>query len=198
MLLQIMEEGKLTDSFGRRVDFRNTILIMTSNIGADIIKNQAGLGFRKKTAEASYEQTKDTLMKEIERHFRPEFLNRVDDTIVFRQLTRDDLKDIVDIELEKIRQRLRSQGLVLELNDEAKELIIDKGYDPDFGARPLRRALEHLIEDHISEELLRGSYKGKDLIRVSVKEDHLYFEGATREKAEEEQEETPVELPGGT
>jgi ATP-dependent Clp protease ATP-binding subunit ClpC len=178
MLLQIMEEGNLTDSFGRKVDFRNTVLIMTSNIGSDIIKNQAGLGFRKKTSEASYEQTKEALMKEVERHFRPEFLNRVDDTIMFRQLTRDDLKAIVDIELAKVRGRLKAQGLELVLTDEAKEHIIDKGYDPDFGARPLRRALEHLIEDHISEELLRGAYKGKDTITVSVKEDHLYFESS--------------------
>jgi ATP-dependent Clp protease ATP-binding subunit ClpC len=178
MLLQIMEEGNLTASFGRKVDFRNTVLIMTSNIGSDIIKNQAGLGFRKKTSEASYEQTKEALMKEVERHFRPEFLNRVDDTIMFRQLTRDDLKAIVDIELAKVRGRLKAQGLELVLTDEAKEHIIDKGYDPDFGARPLRRALEHLIEDHISEELLRGAYKGKDTITVSVKEDHLYFESS--------------------
>jgi len=178
MLLQIMEEGNLTDSFGRRVDFRNTVLIMTSNIGSDIIKNQAGLGFRKKTGEATYEQTKEALMKEVERHFRPEFLNRVDDTIMFRQLTRDDLKEIVDIELGKVRGRLKGQGLELVLTDEAKELIINQGYDPDFGARPLRRAIEHLIEDHISEELLRGAYKGKDTITVSVKEEHLYFEAS--------------------
>jgi len=178
MLLQIMEEGNLTDAFGRKVDFRNTVLIMTSNIGSDIIKNQAGLGFRKKTSEATYEQTKEALMKEVERHFRPEFLNRVDDTIMFRQLTRDDLKAIVDIELAKVRGRLQGQGLELVLTDEAKLHIIDQGYDPDFGARPLRRAIEHLIEDYISEELLRGAYKGKDTITVSVKEDHLYFESS--------------------
>jgi len=178
MLLQIMEEGNLTDSFGRKVDFRNTVLIMTSNIGSDIIKNQAGLGFRKKTSEATYEQTKEALMKEVERHFRPEFLNRVDDTIMFRQLTRDDLKAIVDIELAKVRGRLQGQNLELVLTDEAKLHIINQGHDPDFGARPLRRAIEHLIEDHISEELLRGAYKGKDTITVSVKEDHLYFEAS--------------------
>ena len=178
MLLQIMEEGNLTDSFGRRVDFRNTVIIMTSNIGSDIIKNQAGLGFRKKSTEATYEQTKDALMKEVERHFRPEFLNRVDDVIMFRQLTRDDLKSIVDIELAKVRSRLQAQNLELVLTDEAKEHIINQGHNPDFGARPLRRAIEHLIEDHVSEELLRGAYKGKDTITVSVKEDHLYFEAS--------------------
>ncbi len=192
MLLQIMEEGNLTDAFGRRIDFRNTILIMTSNIGSDIIKNQAGLGFRRKTAEATYEQTKEMLMKEIERHFRPEFLNRVDDTIMFRQLTRGDLKEIVDIELAKLRQRLKVQALELTLTDEGKEYMITQGYDPDFGARPLRRAIEHLIEDHISEELLRGAYKDKNLITVSVKDDHLYFESSETSAA------SPVEVHNGT
>jgi len=192
MLLQIMEEGNLTDSFGRRIDFRNAVLIMTSNIGADIIKNQAGLGFRKKSAEVTYEQTKEMLMKEVERHFRPEFLNRVDDIIMFRNLTREDLKNIVDIELAKVRERLESQGLQLVLTNEAKELLIEKGYNPDFGARPLRRAIENLIEDHISEELLRGAYKEKNGISVSVKDDHLYFEGTSHSP------EKPVEVHNGT
>ncbi|HUX17398.1 MAG TPA: ATP-dependent Clp protease ATP-binding subunit [Phycisphaerae bacterium] len=192
MLLQIMEEGNLTDSFGRRIDFRNAVLIMTSNIGADIIKNQAGLGFRKKSAEVTYEQTKEMLMKEVERHFRPEFLNRVDDIIMFRNLTREDLKSIVDIELAKVRERLESQGLQLVLTNEAKEFLIEKGYNPDFGARPLRRAIENLIEDHISEELLRGAYKGKNRITVSVKDNHLYFEGTSHSP------EKPVEVHNGT
>ena len=178
MLLQIMEEGNLTDSFGRRIDFRNTVLIMTSNIGADIIKNQAGLGFRKKTAEVTYQQTKDALMKEVERHFRPEFLNRVDEIVMFRQLSRDDLKTVIDIELAKVRGRLLAQGLGLVLSDEAKEHLITQGFNPDFGARPLRRAIEHLIEDHISEELLRGSYKGMNRITISVRDTHLYFESS--------------------
>jgi len=192
MLLQIMEEGNLTDSFGRRIDFRNTVLIMTSNIGADIIKNQSGLGFRKKSEEATYEQTKEMLMKEVERHFRPEFLNRVDDIIMFHQLTREDLKQIVDIELAKVRGRLSSQGLELVLDDPAKEFLINQGYNPDFGARPLRRAIENLIEDHISEELLRGSYKGKDRITVTVKDEHLYFDSSEPSK------EPPVGVPHAT
>jgi ATP-dependent Clp protease ATP-binding subunit ClpC len=176
MLLQIMEEGNLTDSFGRRIDFRNTVLIMTSNIGADIIKNQAGLGFRKKSAETTYEQTKEMLMKEVERHFRPEFLNRVDETIMFHQLTKEDLTQIVDIELAKVRGRLAAQSLELVLTVEAKEYLINQGYNPDFGARPLRRAIEHLVEDHISEELLRGAYRGMGQIAISMREGHLYFE----------------------
>jgi len=192
MLLQIMEEGNLTDSFGRRIDFRNTVLIMTSNIGSDIIKNQAGLGFRKKTSEVTYQQTKEALMKEVERHFRPEFLNRVDEIIMFRQLGRDDLKDIVGIEMAKVCGRLRSQNLELVMTDEAKEFMINQGFNPDFGARPLRRAIEHLIEDHISEELLRGAYREKNLITVSVKDDHLYFDATKTEKP------APVEVHNGT
>ncbi|MCX5683345.1 MAG: ATP-dependent Clp protease ATP-binding subunit, partial [Planctomycetota bacterium] len=192
MLLQIMEEGNLTDSFGRRIDFRNTVLIMTSNIGADIIKNQSGLGFRKKTAETTYEQTKEMLMKEVERHFRPEFLNRVDEIIMFHQLTKEDLKQIVDIELAKVRSRLAAQSLELALTDEAKEYLINQGYNPDFGARPLRRAIEHLVEDHISEELLRGAYRGMGRITISMREGHLYFEASAPEAK------APVEIHHGT
>jgi ATP-dependent Clp protease ATP-binding subunit ClpC len=192
MLLQIMEEGNLTDSFGRRIDFRNTVLIMTSNIGADIIKNQAGLGFRKKTAEASYDQMKETLMKEVERHFRPEFLNRVDEIVMFHQLTREDLKTIVDIEMAKVRGRLQAQGLDLLILDDAKEFLITQGYNPEFGARPLRRAIEHLVEDHISEELLRGAYKDKKQITITVREGHLYFDASLPPAT------SPVEVHHGT
>ncbi|MHC4835006.1 MAG: ATP-dependent Clp protease ATP-binding subunit, partial [Planctomycetota bacterium] len=140
MLLQIMEEGRLTDSFGRHVDFKNVILIMTSNIGADLIKNQAGFGFGKRSEQADYEKMKELLDKEMERHFRPEFLNRLDSQVVFRPLTRDDLTQIVEYELNKVFKRLLEHGLHLELEDAAKEFLIDKGYNPEFGARPLRRA----------------------------------------------------------
>jgi ATP-dependent Clp protease ATP-binding subunit ClpC len=178
MLLQIMDEGRLTDSFGRHVDFKNVILLMTSNIGADLIKNQSGFGFGKKSPEASYEKMKDMLHKEVEHHFRPEFLNRLDDVIVFRALTRDDLQSIVELELAKVFQRLVEHGLELELTEQAKEFLIDKGYSPEFGARPLRRAIEHYIEDPLSEALLQGDFKGKNLIKIDVKdEDHLNFEG---------------------
>jgi len=187
MLLQIMEEGHLTDSFGRRVDFRNTVLILTTNIGAELIRSGGGFGFAKRDEEATYEKMKDMLEKEVERHFRPEFLNRLDDTIVFKSLVREDLVTIVDYELRKVRERLASEhDLTLELDDEAKEFLIDKGYNPDFGARPLRRAIEQHVEDPISEELLRGGYKGKTRILVSVKTEtsaegdedkHLFFKG---------------------
>ena len=205
MLLQIMEEGHLTDSFGRRVDFRNTILILTTNIGAELIRNKGGFGFGKRDEEATYEKMKDMLNKEVEKHFRPEFLNRLDEVIVFKSLTRDDLVTIVDYELRKVRERLGGEhNLKLELSDDAKEFLIDKGFNPDFGARPLRRAIEHHVEDPISEEILRGAYKDKGKIVVSVKIDkdedgeedkHLYFEGVgtpapTGEQLQEVQEAT--------
>ena len=178
MLLQIMEEGRLTDSFGRHIDFKNVVLIMTSNIGADLIKNQAGFGFGKKTPEDNYEKMKEILHKEVEHHFRPEFLNRVDDTIVFRALTREDLQTIVDYELAKVFKRLTEHGLRLELSTAAKEFLLDKGYSTEFGARPLRRAIEHYIEDPLSEAMLRSEFKGKNLIKVDVKdEDHLKLDG---------------------
>jgi len=178
MLLQIMEEGRLTDSFGRNIDFKNVILIMTSNIGADLIKNQSGFGFGKKTPEANYEKMKELLQKEVEHHFRPEFLNRLDDTIVFQALTRENLQVIVDFELAKVFKRLVEHGLKLELTEQAKEFLIDKGYNPEFGARPLRRAIEHYIEDPLSESMLRGEFKGKNLIKIDVlDEEHLKLEG---------------------
>jgi ATP-dependent Clp protease ATP-binding subunit ClpC len=178
MLLQIMEEGRLTDSFGRHVDFKNVILIMTSNIGADLIKNSSGFGFGKKTAEANYEKMKEMLHKEVEHHFRPEFLNRLDDTIVFRALTKEDLQTIVDYEFAKVFKRLTEHGLKLELTGQAKEFLIEKGYSAEFGARPLRRAIEHYIEDPLSEAVLRGEFKDKKLIKIEVQdEEHLRLEG---------------------
>src|SRR5690606_7041876 len=156
MLLQIMEEGRLTDSFGRHVDFKNTILIMTSNIGADLIKGGGGFGFQPSNTDRSHENMKSILMKEIERFFRPEFINRLDDVIVFRPLTKDDLVQIIEYETAKVSDRLRQQGFVLELDQKAKDFLIEKGYNPDFGARPLRRAIGQYIEDPLSEKLLAG------------------------------------------
>jgi ATP-dependent Clp protease ATP-binding subunit ClpC len=188
MLLQIMEEGRLTDSFGRHVDFRNVVMIMTSNIGAELIKGGVqpfGLrGAGKGTQdEQSYEKMKDTLMKEIERYFRPEFIGRLDDVIVFRPLSRENLEHIVEFELKKIMKRLIDHGLRIELSPEAKDFLIEKGTNTDFGARPLRRAIEQHVEDPLSEEILRGNLKGKDLIKITVKQPegegavkHLYFD----------------------
>ena len=170
MLLQVMEEGRLTDSFGRNVDFRNTILIMTTNAGAEAIKNESAFGFQAPDTDASYDSMKTRVNERIEKVFRPEFLNRLDDVIVFHHLTVDNLKQVIDIELEKVRERLSERGLKLELTDEAKKFLIKKGSDTDFGARPLRRALENYIEDPVSEELLKGEFAGKDTIQVDCKE----------------------------
>ncbi|HSV27499.1 MAG TPA: ATP-dependent Clp protease ATP-binding subunit [Sedimentisphaerales bacterium] len=186
VLLQIMEEGRLTDSFGRHVDFKNVILIMTSNIGADLIKNQSGgFGFGKRSQEANFEKMKEILNKEVERQFRPEFINRLDDVIVFRALTKEDLQTIVEYELAKVFKRLTEHGLKLELTQQAKDFLIEKGYNPEFGARPLRRAIEHYIEDPLSEGLLRGEFKGHNVIKIDVQdENHLKFEGTVEEKTD--------------
>jgi len=170
MLLQVMEEGRLTDSFGRNVDFRNTILIMTTNAGAEAIKNESAFGFQKPDDDSGYDSMKGRVNERIEKFFRPEFLNRVDDVIVFHHLTVEDLKQVIDIELAKVRERLAERGLKLELTDEAKKFLIKKGSDTDFGARPLRRALENYIEDPVSEELLKGEFVGKDTIQVDCVE----------------------------
>jgi ATP-dependent Clp protease ATP-binding subunit ClpC len=170
MLLQVMEEGRLTDSFGRNVDFRNTIIIMTTNAGAEAIKNEAAFGFQKPDDDASYEGMKGRVNERIEKVFRPEFLNRLDDVIVFHHLTVEDLKQVIDIELAKVRERLGERSLKLELTEEAKKFLIRKGSDTDFGARPLRRALENYIEDPVSEELLKGEFEGKDTIQVDCVE----------------------------
>ncbi len=170
MLLQIMEEGRLTDSFGRHVDFRNTVLIMTTNAGAEAIKNQSGFGFQPQDEEVTYEKIKERVKSEIEKYFRPEFLNRVDEVIVFRPLTRDDLKEIIDIELSKLRERLADKGYKLELTDAARNFLIERGYNPEYGARPLRRAIEYHVQDPLSEELIKDSFVGKDRIVVDVEE----------------------------
>ncbi len=186
MLLQIMEEGRLTDSFGRHVDFRNTIIIMTSNIGADLIKGGGGFGFQKRSTEADVSNIKSILMKEIERFFRPEFINRLDDIVVFSPLTKDDLTEIVVYEVAKVAERLTHQNITMELDQSAKDYLIEKGYNPDYGARPLRRAIGNLIEDPLSEMLLSGEIDHDALVKVSHKEgaENLFFETEAKPKAE--------------
>jgi ATP-dependent Clp protease ATP-binding subunit ClpC len=171
MLLQVMEEGQLTDSFGRIVDFKNVVLIMTSNIGANIIKNQTGLGFVKKDEASRHEKMREMLMHEIERHFKPEFLNRLDEIIVFKPLSKDDLYQIFDIEMRGVRKRLLAHEIDLDVPVEAKEWVLDtkEVQNLEFGARPLRRAIEKYIENPLSEELLRGKLSNKNKITVKVK-----------------------------
>ena len=192
ILLQVMEEGRLTDNFGRNIDFRNVILIMTTNQGAMAINNESDFGFSTGSgADGSYEGMKKRVMAEIEKAFRPEFLNRLDDTIIFRHLTVQDLKDIIDLELAKVRERLAERGFDLVLTDDAKEFVINKGKRTEYGARPLRRSLEQWVEDPLAEELLRGEFAGKDVIEVDgVKDDNdkvirLQFTGKVAEKPEE-------------
>jgi ATP-dependent Clp protease ATP-binding subunit ClpC len=191
ILLQIMEEGRLTDSYGRHVDFKNVVLIMTSNIGADRITSQATFGFEKRDEQLSYEKMKEMLTNEVERYFRPEFLNRVDELVVFHKLTREDLQNIVTLEMGKVEERLRQKNLKLELTPEAKDYLVDKGTDEKFGARPLRRAIEQSVEDPLSERILRGEFAGKHRILVSVGEDSegnqkLEFEGSADEPEPQE------------
>jgi ATP-dependent Clp protease ATP-binding subunit ClpC len=181
MMLQIMEEGRLTDSFGRNVDFRNAILIMTTNAGAEAIKNESAFGFQKPSDDASYDSMKERVHEQIEKVFRPEFVGRCDDIIVFRHLTEHDLEAVVDLELKKVRDRLFEKGLKLLLSSDARTHLIKKGSNLDFGARPLRRAIEGSVEDPLSEELLKGEFEGKEVVVVEVKmvgdKKQLIFEG---------------------
>ncbi|MFO7957569.1 MAG: ATP-dependent Clp protease ATP-binding subunit [Candidatus Brocadiia bacterium] len=191
MLLQIMEDGRLTDSYGRRVDFRNTVLIMTSNIGAEVIKDSTGLGFRRRSEESDYQSMKDRLMEEVEKHFRPEFLNRIDDTIVFRSLTRRDLQKIVRLELDKVRDRLAEHDMELVVTEEAVELLIDKGYNPEFGARPLKRAIERYLEDPLSERILAGEFAEGRVI-VGAEDDKFTFRNDESKAEVDRKEPTPA------
>lgn len=176
LLLQIMEDGRLTDSFGRHVDFCNVILIMTSNIGAQLIKNQSTLGFKMDSSEQSYDAMKEQLNKEVERHFRPEFLNRIDNVLVFKSLSKDDLKKIIKIELEGLQSRLSNHNISLSLATDAVDFLINKGYDSHLGARPLRRAIERYIEDPLSELIIQGKFKEKELVQVNAGKDELTFD----------------------
>ena len=161
LLLQIMEEGRLTDSYGRRVDFRNTVLIMTSNVGAEVIRKKGSLGFKEIKEDVSYEDMKNLLTEEVKKTFKPEFLNRLDEVTVFRALSKKDLDRIVDIEISYVNERLVEQGFEVELTPKAKEFFIDKGFDPVFGARPLKRVIQRFLEDPLAEDIIKGTFSGK-------------------------------------
>lgn len=175
ILLQILEEGKLTDSLGRTVDFRNTVVIMTSNIGADLIRKGTGLGFGGVAATADYDRLKSQMLEESKRAFKPELLNRIDDIIVFRQLVREDVMRILDFEVKKVQERLAARKVDLHLTDPAREFLVSKGFDPAYGARPLRRAVERYLEDPLAEEILRGNLANAETVEVTVEDDHLSF-----------------------
>ena len=186
LLLQILEEGMVTDSLGRKIDFRNTIIILTSNVGASTIKRQTSLGFGAMNAdEADFEGMKEKILEESKRYFKPEFLNRLDDLVVFHMLEKKDLDQIVDLEIDKLLKRLREKEITLQLDASARDLLVKKGYDPAYGARPMRRAVERYLEDPLAEALLRGDVKPGDTARVVCPEgkEELVFEpvGATPE-----------------
>jgi len=181
LLLQILEEGKVTDSLGRKIDFRNTIIIMTSNVGAELIKRQTSLGFGASSGADSYEQMRDKILEESKRTFKPEFLNRLDDIIVFHTLGREDLAKIVDLEVAKVIGRIGTKAIKVQLDPSAVEFLIDKGYDPTYGARPMRRAVEKFLEDPLAEELLRGNIKPGDALDVHAAGESLEFKSVHAE-----------------
>ncbi|MDQ3932195.1 MAG: AAA family ATPase, partial [Actinomycetota bacterium] len=192
-LLQIMEDGRLTDAQGHTVDFKNTILIMTSNLGTRDLGAPA-VGFAAKSDERSaYEKMKAKVDDELKRHFRPEFLNRIDEVIVFHQLTKDEVKQIVDLMVRRVREQLQSRALDLELTDQLKGWLAEKGYDPQLGARPLRRTIQRELEDRLSEALLHGEYHANQLIVADVENDEVVFRAVD---APETPDVPPVELAG--
>ncbi|NQU74571.1 MAG: ATP-dependent Clp protease ATP-binding subunit [Candidatus Omnitrophica bacterium] len=176
LLLQILEEGRLTDAFGRKVNFKNVILIMTSNIGAEMLKKKGSLGFKAQGKDTDYQSMKERLLEEVKKTFKPEFLNRVDDMIVFQSLTKDDLYEIIHIEIAEVEKRLLEQNITLELTKDAKEFLIEKGFDRVFGARPLKRTIQRFLEDPLAEDIISGHFKKGGFVKVSSKVDHLVFE----------------------
>jgi ATP-dependent Clp protease ATP-binding subunit ClpC len=191
VLLQILEDGRLTDGKGRTVSFRNTVVIMTSNVGANYIKKQPSVGFRPADAEKSYESMKNRLLDELKRTFRPEFLNRVDDLIVFKSLSEEDIGQIVDLMLNDLAMRIKEYGLQIEVTPEAKRQLAREGYDPTYGARPLRRVIQKRLEDGISEEMLKGYFTAGDTIIVDKNKDEekLVFSKKVIEQPKQQQKE---------
>lgn len=176
ILLQILDDGRLTDGQGKTVDFKNTIIIMTSNVGAHTIRKQKTLGFavnQEDMAKNEYEKMKENVMGELKRSFRPEFLNRVDDIIVFHSLDKEYITKIVDLMVEDLKKRLKVLNMDIDVTQRAKEYIADEGYDPQFGARPLKRAIQKLIEDKLSEELLKGTVDAGSHIQIDFANDEL-------------------------
>jgi len=186
LLLQILEEGKVTDSLGRKIDFRNTIIIMTSNIGAELIKKSSVVGFGAHSAkdDQAYEVMKEKILEEAKRVLKPEFINRLDDLIVFRTLGKPELLEIIDLEIKKVAKRIKGKEITLALDEKAKDLLIEKGYDPAYGARPMRRAVERYLEDPMAEEILRGNIKAGDTALVSADKGKLTFQPQTPVKEE--------------
>ena len=200
MLLQIFDDGHLSDAKGRKVDFRNTILIMTSNVGSDLIRKNARVGFETaqdavKTAEGQYDRMKDRVMEEVKRVFRPEFLNRIDQSVVFHPLLKDHIRQIVDLELADLRANLAEKAMQMVTTEALLDYLGEKGFDPVFGARPLRRVIQEQVEDRLSDSLIDGSYEPGDTIRADYRDGDVVFERMPREEVAEEAPETPPEEP---
>jgi ATP-dependent Clp protease ATP-binding subunit ClpC len=177
ILLQILEEGRLTDAQGRQVDFKNTVIIMTSNLGARMISSNVSIGFGNTTDEGcTYEDIKQKVMEEVRRVFVPEFLNRIDELIVFKPLKQEEIEKIVDLMMKETVKRLVEQSITIELTPEARSKIAKEGYDPNFGARPLRRAIQRMVEDPVSDLILKGTFKEGDRILIGVEEEILRFD----------------------
>ena len=195
ILLQLMEEGRITDSFDRAIDFRNTIVIMTSNIGAHHF-NGKSMGFNTKDSSNSFEEIKKKLVGDLDKEFKPEFLNRLDHTVVFKNLEKNDVEEIIDVEIAIIRKRLKEKNIDIKLNKDSIEFLLEKGYDKQYGARPLRRALEKYIEDELSEMLLRGEFQGCSMINVKKKknDDKLSFSPVKDKKVESNKDEAAEEF----
>ena len=196
ILLQVLDDGQLTDSLGRKVDFKNTILIMTSNIGARDIKASKGFGFGEEQVDDKYKHMKSTIEEAMRRVFNPEFLNRIDDTIVFHQLTKEDITKIIDIQVRDLFKRMSSMNISIELTKQAKEFLAEKGYDQLFGARPLRRALQKYVEDPVAEEILKGKFNEGSVIKVKLnkkKEELLFTSGSQPDDGGEAPEEMKQE-----
>ncbi|MEO0093839.1 MAG: ATP-dependent Clp protease ATP-binding subunit [candidate division WOR-3 bacterium] len=192
ILLQILEDGQITDSLGRKVNFKNTVIIMTSNIATEEIRRASSIGFQQEGEAESYERMKDKLLNEVKKVFRPEFLNRIDEIIVFHSLDRPQMEKIVEIQLADIQERLKEKKLNLQLSKAAKELLVEQGFDPQYGARPIKRALRRLLEDPLAEEILKNRFKENSVIYIDRAGDQLVF----TEKKQEEKEVTEKSLAG--
>jgi ATP-dependent Clp protease ATP-binding subunit ClpC len=187
-LLQILDDGRLTDGQGRTVDFKNSVIIMTSNAGVELIKREGQMGFTTKKEEAdshkSYEMMKDKVMNEVKKLFRPEFLNRLDEIIVFHELSEEQLRNIVDLMVNDLQSRMAERELSIELTEKAKSWLAKEGYDPVYGARPLRRIIEKYVENPLSSKVLRGELKEGDTVKVDLGKDGLTFKTKTKAAAE--------------
>ena len=197
MLLQIMEEGQLSDARGRKVDFRNAIIVMTSNVGAEMIKRQTQLGFDLPADEEAeerlaYDEMRKKLTDALKKVFRPEFLNRVDSIMVFHALNKEQITEIVDLEVEKVAERLKEHEIHLLTTDEARLKLADLGYDPEMGARPLRRVIQNKVEDQLSDALLAGTFKHGDTIVVDVEDDEIVLRQGEQEAEDAAQEAVPA------